>query len=325
MSRATDDVARMLTLVPWLLERQGASLAEIATMFGVTESTVRRDLEHLDYCGLPGLGGGDLFEVDLIGDRVLVSMADELRRPLKPTAAEALRLVVALDAVTEVLGDDIPALRSALGKIRDALGIPERVVDVLPTEHTPIVARVRQAVMDQRQIELEYVARGERQVRHRRVDPWSLRVEDGIWYLQAYDHGAQGTRTFRCDRMVAVDISNEAATTAPDGVIEPPRYQRSTDDDHVEVVVDGNARWFIDAVETDAVTDRPDGSALVALWTNSLPWVAQLVLMGCGSIQVVKPKRLQEIVVHKALAIVDPAAPIDGEVAYTALTRSKDA
>ncbi|MEX2324864.1 MAG: WYL domain-containing protein [Nitriliruptoraceae bacterium] len=325
MSRATEDVARMLTLIPWLLERQGASLSEIATAFGVSELTIRRDLEHLDYCGLPGLGGGDLFEVDLIGDRVLVNMADELRRPLKPTASEALRLVVALDAVTEVLGADIPALRSAMGKVRDALGIPERLVDVLPSGQTPIVAQVRDAVTSQRQIELEYVGRGDRDPRRRRVDPWSLRLDDGVWYLYAYDHGAQGPRTFRCDRMVAIEIQDEIATTAPEETFEPPRYQRSTGDDYVVVEVDRNARWFIDAVEPETVEERSDGTAQVALWTDSLPWVARLVMMGCGSIEAAAPQQLRSMIVALAQAIADPAAPIKGDVAYTAATESKDA
>jgi hypothetical protein len=132
---AAGDVARMLTLVPWLLERPGASLTETAEQFGVDERTIRRDLGHLDFCGLPGLGGGDLFEVELVGDRIVVRMADELRRPLRPTPREALRLVLTVDAVAEALGDELPALRSAVAKVRDALGIPEVVADVLePSE-----------------------------------------------------------------------------------------------------------------------------------------------------------------------------------------------
>jgi hypothetical protein len=82
---ATADVARMLALVPWLLERPGASVVETAETFGVDAATIERDLGHLDFCGLPGLGGGDLFDVSLVGDRIVVQLADELRRPVRPT------------------------------------------------------------------------------------------------------------------------------------------------------------------------------------------------------------------------------------------------
>jgi predicted DNA-binding transcriptional regulator YafY len=56
--RATETVGRLLTLLPWLIERPGASVAETAAAFGVSRSIILGDLDTIGYCGLPGLGGG---------------------------------------------------------------------------------------------------------------------------------------------------------------------------------------------------------------------------------------------------------------------------
>jgi hypothetical protein len=76
---AADDVHRMLVLVPWLLERPGAHVDEMADVFATTSDQIRRDLALLDFCGLPGLRGGDLFDVTIIndGDADRVGVGDE--------------------------------------------------------------------------------------------------------------------------------------------------------------------------------------------------------------------------------------------------------
>ena len=49
---------RLLSLVPYLLARPGVPLADVAADFGIGERQLRRDLELLWMCGLPGYGPG---------------------------------------------------------------------------------------------------------------------------------------------------------------------------------------------------------------------------------------------------------------------------
>jgi proteasome accessory factor C len=299
---AAGDVARMLTLVPWLLERPGASLAETAEQFGVDERTIRRDLGHLDFCGLPGLGGGDLFEVELVGDRIVVRMADELRRPLRPTPREALRLVLTVDAVAEALGDELPALRSAVAKVRDALGIPEVVADVLEPSEGRFVSDSRRAVATGRRIVLSYQGRADDAPQRRELDPWALHVVDGSWYLQGHDHGVGELRTFRLDRVAHLEVTDTPCTVAAPDVLPPPRYAPGPDD--LEVVLDLTVagRWLLDAVDVDEVTEREGGGAQVRLRTDAPSWVARLVLTAGGDATVVAPASLREEVARLARA-----------------------
>jgi proteasome accessory factor C len=297
---ATDDVARMLTLVPWLLERPGADVAETAEAFGVDVPTIRRDLSHLDFCGLPGLGGGDLFEVDLVGDRIVVRMADELRRPLRPTPREALRLVLTVDAVEAVLGDEIPALRSAVEKVREATGVARATADVLEPDQTRWTALARRGLAEGRRIELRYQGRGDERPQLRRVDPWALHVRQGAWYLQGHDLEVDDRRTFRLDRVAHLEVLDEERTHQAPQELPPPRYAPAPDDLEVELELEAGARWLLDAVDADEITELPAGGTLLRLRTDAPLWLARLVLMAGGAAKVRSPESLRRQVAQTA-------------------------
>jgi proteasome accessory factor C len=290
---ATDDVARLLTMVPWLLERPGASVAELVEAFGVDERTVRADLNSLDFCGLPGLGGGDLFEVTIVADRVVVRMADELRRPLRLTPREALRLVLTVDAVAETLADELPALESAVAKVRAAAGVPPEVRVMVASEGGSWIGPVRRALREGRRLRLAYQGRSDDLPRQREVDPWALHVAQGSWYVQGHDHGAGDRRTFRLDRIADLEVLPEPIAVAPPpGPLPPPRYAPSPDDTAVGLVLAPGARWLADAVEPESVEDLDDGRRRLEFHTDALQWVERLVLMGGGEVEVVAPASL---------------------------------
>lgn len=299
---ATGDVARMLTLIPWLLERPGASLEETADAFGVAADVVRRDLYHLDFCGLPGLGGGALFDVSVEDDRVVVSMADELRRPLRPTPQEALRLILTLDAVAEVLGDELPALRSGVAKVRAALGVPEHVADVVAEAPAGDLRTLRNAIAEGRQVALDYRRRGESQPRRRVVDPWALHVEDGVWYLQGHDHTVGGGRTFRLERASGVTVLDDRAVVPAPAELPPPRWTPGPDDVVVTIEVEPRARWLQEVLDVDEVDELAEGRAHLTLRTDAPRWIAELVTMTGGAARVLEPSALRDEVRARAVA-----------------------
>lgn len=302
---AVQDVARLLTLVPWLLERPGASVAEIAATFGVSQDRVLKDLYHLDFCGLPGLGGGALFDVTIIDGRVLVEMADELRRPLRLTPREALRLVLTVEAVAEVFGHDVPALSRAAAKVRAAAGVPGGVAVELATEGGRWLGPVRRAISQSRRLRLIYQGRNDPEPLPRTVEPWRVRIAAGTLYLEAFDPTAQAPRTFRLDRVAAVEVLEEPASTdAPEDPLPPPRYVAGPHDTEVELRLGPRARWLAEAVEPDAV--EVDGDDLrVRLHTDAQPWIERLILMGGEDVTVVRPAALARSVRQRARAALD--------------------
>ncbi len=291
---ARDSVARMLTLVPWLLERPGASLSEAAAAFGTEPATIRRELLHLDFCGLPGLAGGDLFEVELVGDRVVLGMADELTRPLRPTPQEAYRLVLTLDAAVVALGDDLPQLRAAVDKVRGVLGIPEQQADVVPDdEDTALLAAARAAVRDQRRVRLRYRGRSDEEPTTREIDPWTLDLVDGQGYLQGFDHGVGERRVFRLDRVLGFEPTEIPVLTPAPAQLPPPRYVPGPDDLEVELRLQRGARWLLDAIDADRIEEHADGTTWCVLRTDAPEFIARLVLSGGGDLEVVRPASLR--------------------------------
>lgn len=306
---AADDVARMLTLVPWLLERPGATVDETAEAFGVPRRTILHDLDAVGYCGLPGLGGGDLFEVSIVEDRILVAMADELRRPLRLTPREALRLVLAGEAVAAALGDDFPALRSALDAVRDAAGVPSEVEVELDEDGTVWLAPLRQAIDGRRRVRLAYRGRADPSPSDRDVDPWALQVAAGSWYLRGRDGRTDEPRTFRLDRIAALEVLDAAAEPGPQEHPPPPRYEPGPDDLEVSLLLDRDTRWLAESVDADEVVELQEGRRRVRFRTDAPAWIASIVLGAGPGVVVESPGELADLVretARRALARYEP-------------------
>src|SRR5215211_8301612 len=110
-SGAKDQVARLLTLVPYLHSHPQVRLDETARAVGSTPEQVVKDLGVLFMCGLPGGFPDDLIDVDLdaledpdegglrLEGVIRISNADYLARPLRLTPTEATAIIVALRAL----------------------------------------------------------------------------------------------------------------------------------------------------------------------------------------------------------------------------------
>lgn len=127
MSPSSDQVARLLSLVPYLQRRPGVKVAEVATEFGITPAQLRKDLAVLYMCGLPGLLPGDLIEIDMEavdGEGVIhLTNAEFLAQPLRLTPDEVLPLILGLQTLREIAGAEAQAsIDSALAKLMAVAG-----------------------------------------------------------------------------------------------------------------------------------------------------------------------------------------------------------
>jgi proteasome accessory factor C len=318
MTAAMDRLPRLLALVPYLLARPGVLVTEVAEDFGVPEQQLRRDLELLWMCGLPGHGPGDLIDLSFEGDSVTVTYDAGMSRPLRLTADEALALVVALRTLAEVPGlAGRDAVERALAKVEYAAGDVAQAADAVAVRvearaHT--LAVVQQALDDGKAVHLRYYTAGRDETGDRDVDPMRLLLVDGRSYLEAWCRRAEGTRLFRLDRIEQLSVLDEPSAPPPEAVprdLSGGLYQPAPDHPEVILRLSRWARWVCDYYPCEKVRELPDGQAEVTLRVAETDWVRRLALrLGTGAEVIAPPWLVEEVrnEARQALAAYDTAS-----------------
>jgi proteasome accessory factor C len=307
-----DRMTRLLALVPYLTARpQGVRLAEVARDFGVPERQLRRDLDLLWMCGLPGYGPGDLIDLAFEGDRVRVTFTAGMVRPLRLTTDEAVALIVALRTLLELPGlAERDSVSRALAKVSSAAGhAAEGVVPVAVSvdAREQALAVVREGLERRRALHLHYYVPTRDERTERIVDPMRLLLVDGRWYLEAWCRNAEGVRLFRLDRVDDVDVLDEPAAPPPQAHerdVEGGVYQPDPDSPAVRLRLARTARWVADYYPVEDVTpvDEPPGGLAVTVHTEDLAWARRLVASLGGAALVDSPAELATRVAADARA-----------------------
>ncbi|HEY3690066.1 MAG TPA: YafY family protein [Pseudonocardiaceae bacterium] len=299
---------RLLALVPYLLVRPGVLIDEVAADFSVTVAQLRRDLELLWMCGLPGYGPGDLIDLSFEGDTVTVTFDAGMRRPLRLSGAEATALVVALRALTEIPGViDAGSVRRALAKIEAAAGQADGVVVGLATREEAALAAVRDALDRRRALHIRYYTPARDTISQRTVDPMRLLLVEGRSYLEAWCRSVEDVRLFRLDRI-------EHVTTLDAPAMPPPQARpadvsdglfRAQPDQQVAVLtLAPDARWVAEYYPVDELIEGEGGAATVRMRYAETEWMVRLVLGLGGDVVVRNPPELAEAVAQRAHAAI---------------------
>ncbi len=309
---ASSQLARLLAMVPWLLDHQGASLSEAAAHFEVGEQQVIRDLELLFVCGTPGHLPDDLIEADWESGRIYLRNADAIARPLRLSLDEAVALLVGLRALAEVPGlHDRDLVESVVTKLSAAAGdgasaAASLSVDLSPGAVEPALRATREALRRRRQVFLTYVVPSRDETTRRIVDPIRLITVGDRWYLEGWCHRAEAVRRFRLDRVAEIEVLDEAANpptqagagagsgrgreAAGDGEL----FRAEPEDLTITLELTPDARWVAEYYPVEDLTEREDGSVLVRMRSASLDWPARLVLRLAGGARVLGPAELAD-------------------------------
>ncbi|GAA0234096.1 YafY family protein [Saccharothrix mutabilis subsp. mutabilis] len=194
--------ARMLRLLSLLQSRRDWTGADLAERLGVTDRTVRRDVERLRELGYPvhgttGATGGYRLESGrdlpplLLDDDEAVAVAIGLRTAAATRGMEesAFRALAKLEPVLpDRLRRQIDALGSTVARIPFG-GTPESDPSALGV--LAAACRDREAV--------RFTHKGQ----DRKVEPHSLVTLFRFWYLLAFDPVKRDWRMFRVDRIGA--------------------------------------------------------------------------------------------------------------------------
>jgi len=315
VSGATEHLPRLLALVPWLLAHPDTPVGEVAEQFGVDERQIRRDLELIWMCGLPGHGPGDLIDVIYDGDRVSLSNADTISQPLRLTVDEALALVAALRTLLGVPGlVATEAVDRALAKLEAAAGGVGDEVAVAPgtTADAAVVATVADALAAGRRLHLTYWVPARDEATEREVDPIRMFTADGVPYLVGWCRRVDDLRTFRLDRALAVTALLTPADVPPEArqrALDAGLFTAAPEDRVVTLDLEPSARWVADYYPCERVEERGDGGLVVTLRARDDAWVRRLALGLGGAARVTSPPEVASQVTAAAAAALAHYAP----------------
>ncbi len=292
---------RLISLIMLLQSRPLWKAAELAEELNVSERTIHRYMGMLDELGIPiyterGPYGG--FSL-LRGYRL---------PPLIFTAEEATVLYLGASLVNQISGHVYQdAVTGAIAKLDNVLpdellrevALAQRslvVSDLAAKDYRPWSAilqtlgkciRSRQAMsLTYRSFDLEETCR--------EVDPYALTFRWGFWYLICFCHLRDDMRTFRVDRIQAVEgvarsfevpADFSAQAFVEDAMRFEPRYTVVV---HLDAHIALQVREHMD--NWTKFIDQPDGSATLHMEVSNLHWAAGWVLSHGGAAVALAPQ-----------------------------------
>jgi predicted DNA-binding transcriptional regulator YafY len=201
---------RLLTILELLQSYKQMSGAEMARRLEVDGRTIRRYIVMLQDMGIP-----------VEAERGPYG-AYQLQRgyklpPLMFTDSEAVALTLGLIAIREFhFPVDVAAVEGALAKtervmpenlLQQVRGLQEAITfNVAPPPVLPqmdYIAMLSSAVQQRRQVHLHYQSWSGEDT-ERDFDPYGIVFNEGYWYTAGYCHLRQDLRTFRLDRITAL-------------------------------------------------------------------------------------------------------------------------
>jgi len=208
MSKPT---GRVLALLELLQSRARLPGSELAERLGVDQRTVRRYIAQLVELGLP-------IQTERGRDGGYALAAGHKLPPMMFSAEEALALTMGLRAARELgLHGILPAISSSEAKLERVMptalrkrvaGIASVVALDLKTPKqraaSPELLALSTAARAQQRVRLQYLDL-HRQASTRELDVYGLAYRGGAWYAVGYCQLRQDVRSFRLDRVQAVE------------------------------------------------------------------------------------------------------------------------
>ena len=296
---------RLLTILELLQSYPEMSGKELAGRLEVDVRTVRRYVTMLQGMGMPieaerGRYGGYRLRP---GFKL---------PPLMFTEEEVLALVLGLLSARELgVGSATPAIDGALAKLErvmptalrvQAQAIQEALIIETPATNagsipSDVVLTLSLAMHQGRQVAL-YYRRWDGQETGRRFDPYGLVQRVGYWYTAGYCHLRQDLRTFRLDRVIRVQLTDEHFTRPKDfdalkhveqSIANTPGHW--TTEVLLQTTLDEARRQISPTLGT--LTEQPEG-ILLRCYVSSLDWLAHLLVGLDCPLRVIQPPELRQ-------------------------------
>lgn len=300
-----DRLRRLLVILPWLMERGEATVAEMSERFGVDEHELVKDLELAALCGLPPFID-EMIDVFIDEGVVYAGVPRVFTKPLRLTAPEGFALLISGRAALTLPGADPHGpLATALDKLAVVLGDDGVVVEA---PQPPATADVIAAATASARLRVRYWSARNDITAEREITPRTVFLDRGHWYVIADDRTSAEVRTFRLDRFEHWEPTGEhdeaRHVPAPTG----DEWFVDSDLPHVVLRLDPPAAWV--AERYPLIAQRRISAAgverlEVELAVTSERWLRALLLRLGTAAQVIEPPQWRALGVTAAAEMLE--------------------
>jgi predicted DNA-binding transcriptional regulator YafY len=321
------EVIRQWRILKTIEANHHATTAALARDCGVTERTIRRDIEALQEAGFP------LYDDREAGRKVWRLVPGYKQRLTKTFSLSELAALYFGKNLLSYLGGAPFAhdLESAFAKIKEAL--PEkslpylaRIQDLFAARPDPVkdyskkkevIAGLVEATLHERQAKVEYYSFNSRKTKGYLLDPYRLVYYHGGLYLYARSHEHAEVRTFAVERISRIEVLEAGFAVPKDFNVS--EYARGAfgiaggAPERVVLEVDAAVGPYVrERVwhESQELVEREDGSLLLRMEVvpgfELRSWIKGFL----PHVRVLEPKSLREGIaaeLHSARAAFPPA------------------
>lgn len=305
---ATDRLARILSMVPWIASQDWPRIDEVCERFDITREELVADLNVVFVVGLYPYTPESLIEVDFDDEHVSIAYTNFFERPLRLSKEEALAILTAGVLSSRQPGHDPDGpLARGLAKVADAIDIDlDDDLGVVVDEATAATQQLLdRAIRDATVVHLAYFSHSRNERTERDVEPLRLFTSDGVRYLDAHCRLTDEDRIFRLDRVLEATATDEsfdpgAVPTHDDAFVPSPDLPR------VVIEIGPEHAWLLDQYPHEDVETLASGRTRVRLVIGARPWLERLLVQLGPSAQVIEaPDELRGCGVEAAKRILD--------------------
>jgi proteasome accessory factor C len=292
-----NDLELLIKLLPWLVANNGASLAEVATHFEISEKHALELIGQLVVTG-PSQAGGGLVDIDFEdSDSIFVSDAKALDRPVKLSEFEASSLLGGLHYLEQFPNlVDSEVVAGLIRKIQQALPNVDNPINVVAAPVSEVVSSVvSEAISSQLSIEIKYAGVTKDDLSVRVIDPIKTYSQDDFVYLKSWCRNSQAWRSFRLDRILEATLGNDPIDIPAQD--EQPEAKREY---LAAIELDKAYYGQLDQVDIVSFKEYMWHAVEVELRVYSRDWLVSMILASGGRVKAVRPPDLIEALVERA-------------------------
>lgn len=312
-----DRLKRLLLLVP-LAHRHGPKGIPVAEALSVLNLRSAEELvehvEQLTLVGDPSGTPGDFVEISIEGDRVQVFLPQAFAHPPRFTAVESAAMLAAL---TPLEDSGLEEVSSLLAKLREAIpaspegaeeaAVLERLARLEVNAAPAFLAQLEEAVERREEVEIEYFSWGTGERSWRRLEPRTLLLNGGRWYLAAWNPERSQEQLYRLDRMSEVRLTGrpfDAHQGPPtDRYALDHLYVPSGHEQDVEVRFSPRVAHIAETRWPETAERNGDGSVTVRAHLGGDHFLLSWVLGHGGEVELIAPEAVREKLAERVGAL----------------------